>query len=97
MTRKITQDWKDWIQLNIDRGCDLGGIYKILLDEGFDSKDIENEMNFVPLVDPSEIINPLKRIDKDNPKITVYSEPEQKIDQEKNLYPQCRPTRYEEG
>ena len=87
MTRKITQDWKDWIQLNIDRGCDLDGIYKILSDEGFDSKDIENEMNFVPLVDPSEIINPLKHIDKDNPKITIYSEPAQKVEQEKIFLP----------
>ena len=87
MTRKITQDWKDWIQLNIDRGCDLDGIYKILSDEGFDSRDIENEMNFVPLVDPSEIINPLKHIDKDNPKITIYSEPAQKVEQEKIFLP----------
>lgn len=53
---------------------------------GFWGKDIENEMGFVPLVNPSEIVNPLKRIDVANPKIAVYSDTARKMEQENNLY-----------
>ena len=90
LNKKITLDWKDWIQLNIDRGCDRDGIYKILLDEGFEEKDIENEMGFVPLVNPLEVVNPLKRIDVANPKIAVYSNAERKLKQEKIFIPNGR-------
>ena len=60
MDKQITQDWKDWIELNISRGCDKDGIYKILLDEGFSPIDIEKEMGYVPTVDIATIINPLE-------------------------------------
>ena len=60
MDKQITQDWKDWIELNISRGCDKDGIYKILLDEGFSPIDIEKEMGYVPNVDVASIVNPLK-------------------------------------
>ena len=60
MDKQITQDWKDWIELNIRRGCDKDGIYKILLDEGFSPIDIEKEMGHVPDVDVATIVNPLK-------------------------------------
>ena len=60
MDKQITQDWKDWIELNISRGCDKDGIYKILIDEGFSSIDIEKEMGHVPDVDVATIVNPLK-------------------------------------
>ena len=60
MDKQITQDWKDWIELNINRGCDKDGIYKILLDEGFSPIDIEKEMGHVPDVNVATIINPLK-------------------------------------
>ena len=60
MDKQITQDWKDWIELNISRGCDKDGIYKILLDEGFGPIDIEKEMGYVPNVDVTNIVNPLK-------------------------------------
>ena len=60
MDKQITQDWKDWIELNISRGCDKDGIYKILLDEGFNPIDIEKEMGYVPNVDVASIVNPLK-------------------------------------
>ncbi len=59
MDKQITQDWKDWIELNISRGCDKDGIYKILLDEGFSPIDIEIEMGHVPTVDVASIVNPL--------------------------------------
>ena len=60
MDKQITQDWKDWIELNISRGCDKDGIYKILLDEGFSPNDIEKEMDHVPTVNVASIVNPLK-------------------------------------
>ena len=60
MDKQITQDWKDWIELNVSRGCDKDGIYKILLDEGFSPIDIEKEMGHVPDVDVTTIVNPLK-------------------------------------
>ena len=60
MDKQITQDWKDWIELNVSRGCDKDGIYKILLDEGFSPIDIEKEMGHVPQMDVTTIVNPLK-------------------------------------
>jgi prolyl 4-hydroxylase len=60
LDKQITQDWKDWIELNINRGCDKDGIYKILLDEGFSPIDIEKEMGHVPDVNVATIVNPLK-------------------------------------
>ena len=42
--KQITQEWKEWIQLNIKRGCDLDEIYTILFNEGFNELDIENTM-----------------------------------------------------
>ena len=62
MDKHITQDWKDWIELNINRGCDKDGIYKILLDEGFNPIDIEKEMGHIPDVDVGTIVNPLKTV-----------------------------------
>ena len=61
MDKQITQEWKDWIELNISQGCDKDGIYKILLDEGFNAIDIEKEMDYVPNVDVANIVNPLKK------------------------------------
>jgi prolyl 4-hydroxylase len=60
LDKQITKDWKDWIELNVSRGCDKDGIYKILLDEGFSPIDIEKEMGHVPQMDVATIVNPLK-------------------------------------
>ena len=51
----INQEWIDWINLNISRGCDKEGIYKILIDEGFDPSDIEKQMGYQPEVDIDDI------------------------------------------
>ena len=45
MYKKLNKEWRDWINLNIARGCDKNGIYKILTDEGFDPTEIEKQMN----------------------------------------------------
>lgn len=59
MGKQITPDWVDWIKLNIQRGCDKDGIFKILLDEGFSRDQIVTQMNYEPVVDPAYITNPL--------------------------------------
>ena len=51
----INKEWIDWINLNISRGCDKEGIYKILIDEGFDPSDIEKQMGYQPMVDIDDI------------------------------------------
>ena len=32
----LDQPWKDWVRLNIQRGCSRQELYEILLREGFD-------------------------------------------------------------
>ena len=43
MYKQFNKEWRDWINLNIARGCDQNGIYKILIDEGFDPTEIERQ------------------------------------------------------
>lgn len=59
MNKEFNKEWLDWIKLNIDRGCDKDGIFKILVDEGFDPIDIEKQMNYRPGVQVDRIQNPL--------------------------------------
>ena len=54
------QDWKNWIRGNIETGKDKDGIFKILLDEGYDFTAIKNEMAYEPSVPAVLIVNPLK-------------------------------------
>ena len=56
----MNKEWVDWIHLNISRGCDKDGIYKILIDEGFSPSVIEKEMGYRPKVDINTLRNPLK-------------------------------------
>ena len=60
MNKEFNKEWVDWINLNISRGCDKDGIYKILIDEGFDPSDIEKQMGYQPKIDIDNIPNPLK-------------------------------------
>ena len=46
MYKQFNKEWRDWINLNIARGCDKNGIYKILIDEGFNATDIEKQMKY---------------------------------------------------
>ncbi len=47
MLKVIDQSWKDWIKLNIDRGCDKSGIFKILLEHKFHPIAIFMAMGYV--------------------------------------------------
>ena len=56
----MTQEWLDWIQLNVERGCDRNGIFRILIDEGFDYQAIASHMDYQPTMALADITNPLK-------------------------------------
>ena len=68
MKKRITKDWKDWIKLNQDRGCDLDEMYGILLKEGFDPLDIKRSLGHEPAIDLREKENNQIL----NPKTTVF-------------------------
>ena len=57
MGKSFTKDWKDWINLNVKRGCDKDDLFKILIDEGFDPADIQKKMNYTPICDINSIFN----------------------------------------
>jgi LPS sulfotransferase NodH len=59
MDKELTDDWADWIRLNIERGCDKDGIFRILLDSGFAHDQIVAEMNYEPTADLDLVTNPL--------------------------------------
>lgn len=61
MKTQFDQDWKNWIQTNIAAGNDKNGIFKILLDEGYDYKAIKAEMGYEPDIPPFMIPNPHKQ------------------------------------
>lgn len=59
MKTYFSSDWKNWITANVNAGRDLDGIFKILLDEGYDYDSIVEEMNYQPSKSIDELINPL--------------------------------------
>ena len=60
MSKEFDKSWDDWLQLNLSRGCDKDGIFKILIDEGFEQALVEKKMGYIPTVHIDSIINPLK-------------------------------------
>ena len=60
MGKSFTKDWKDWINLNVKRGCDKDELFKILIDKGFDPIDIQKQMNYTPIGGIGGIFNPHK-------------------------------------
>ena len=58
MKKKKAKDWQDWVNLNIERGCDLEEIREILLKEGLDSQTIEQ---YIDLPHTNKIIKKLVR------------------------------------
>jgi prolyl 4-hydroxylase len=59
-TSPFNPQWQNWIQSNLDAGCDKDGIFKILLDEGFDYQAIKHHMAYEPSVAAVLLQNPLK-------------------------------------
>ena len=46
--KPISADWQQWIQTNLQRGCDKDVIARILFDNGFDPVAIITAMRYVP-------------------------------------------------
>ena len=44
MARPLSDDWRDWLRLNRDRGCDRAVLYRRAADEGFDPMAIALEL-----------------------------------------------------
>jgi prolyl 4-hydroxylase len=61
---EFDQNWKSWIQTNVAMGSNRDGIFKILLDEGFDYQAIKKEMNYEPTVPAFMLVNPMKIANK---------------------------------
>ena len=55
--KTINQEWREWIDENIKRGCNLDEIYTILFNEGFNENNIQSEMGYRP---KKNIINQTK-------------------------------------
>ena len=72
MYKQFNKEWIDWINLNIARGCDKNGVYKILIDEGFDPDEIEKHMKYSPDIDINTMVNPLTN----NPQAKQKKQPE---------------------
>lgn len=47
MTKEFTEEWHKWIILNIDKGCTLSSIVKIMIENNFDSRFAEYIVNEV--------------------------------------------------
>lgn len=74
MKTHFNDDWKQWIQTNVNAGRDKNGIFKILLDEGYHFDTIAREMNFVPTRPVSQLINPLRATKLQNLSKTQHGE-----------------------
>lgn len=59
LKRKLDKQWKEWLRTNLAAGCDKNGLFKILLDNGFDYKTIRKQMKFEPQVPVTMLRNPL--------------------------------------
>lgn len=63
MKTVFTQDWKNWIETNVNNGQNKDGIFKILLDEGYAAAAIANEMNYFPAVPFDQLVNPFHAVE----------------------------------
>ena len=60
MKTVFDEAWKNWIRTNVGNGQDKDGIFKILLDEGYEYRAICHEMNYEPSVALDELVNPFE-------------------------------------
>ena len=44
MTQPLSDDWRDWLRLNLRRGCALDEMYQRAADQGFDPNEISSEL-----------------------------------------------------
>ncbi len=58
MKTHFDPEWKNWIKTNVDAGQNKDGIFKILLDEGYEYSAIKDQMNYEPSVPVEQLTNP---------------------------------------
>ncbi len=58
--RKLDAQWQNWLRTNLAAGCDKDGLFKILLDHGFDYQVVRKQMNYEPKLPIYMLRNPLK-------------------------------------
>ncbi|MBV1900202.1 MAG: 2OG-Fe(II) oxygenase, partial [Kordiimonadaceae bacterium] len=56
----FTDSWKNWVKTNVAAGCDKDGMFKILVDNGFEFGIAEYVLGHVPSQPLDQISNPLK-------------------------------------
>ena len=61
LKKTLDKDWKNWVKTNVEAGCDKNGMFRIMLDEGFDYDLIKDALRFEPVIPLDQIINPLKQ------------------------------------
>lgn len=59
MKQAFDQGWNDWVETNLARHCERDGIFKVLLDNGFDYYSIAERLGYHPKLNPYLITNPL--------------------------------------
>ena len=84
--KTINQEWREWIDENIKRGCSPDEIYTILFNEGFNENNIQSEMGYrpkkniinqtkiVPSTKENEIQNMVKKFKTTHKTIPSYTE-----------------------
>src|SRR5690554_2780517 len=60
VNRKLSPEWKNWLRTNLAAGCEKDGLFKILLDNGFDYHTVRREMKYEPSQPIYMLRNPLK-------------------------------------
>lgn len=73
--RKFDEQWQTWLRTNLATGCDKDGLFKILLDNGFDYDVVRRQMNYEPELPIYMLRNPLK-----DPQRKAAAEPQQKCE-----------------
>lgn len=57
-TRPLDEDWRGWLRLNRDRGCDRAELFEKAARQGFDPREISAELDgFVP---PEAVVSTLR-------------------------------------
>ena len=58
MKTEFSADWKIWIKTNVDNGQDKNGLFKVLLDEGYNVDAITKQMDYYPDIPLDQLVNP---------------------------------------
>ncbi|MCH9698009.1 MAG: 2OG-Fe(II) oxygenase [Gammaproteobacteria bacterium] len=86
----FNSEWKRWIKTNVDAGQDKDGIFKILLDEGYQYSAIKRVMKYEPKVPVSQLINPFHATGQQQRQDSLQDNSGAKISPEKLFIPNAQ-------